>query len=1167
MSRRGRARRALDRIRQDPDLNASFIDQTRGMNQTQIDEEARRFIQIHFESLPQLADVELEARVRRARQRRQRAQEVMLPMPADDPPPIFAAPPRAPMAAPMSPPPFAVAPVAVPPRTSDVNEFRQWVENHRDDVLNQGMQYLIRSGDTYYVLSYANYRELLMMISDYDYGFDVFDEGGSDARLIIEIANTQDFTVSVFEPDQVPSGRNMNPDRNRGSFLPYTHVIDDPFIKTELAKYGLWSEVNADNYTTSCLVQSLMGTVSEEIVEDIKRAVRNATVPRKHLRYIGSKYHLKFVIHTDGDKAVRTYGDGDLIELCLYKGHYFPCVKDTGITGFALRNWQALKAKYPDNWYTKGGMRGQRGVGVSSMRLLKLMLDPRHGLVRSIDIANPEIWKTVYLNRVNKSFDRLEYTDEAIRLVHPPRGVIENKRDFNREVSRIKRNRQKLLEMEGGADVVARLEKQIEERKLGYEEQNNLYRANMLPTTTIFFDFESCPQGFHEPYFVAWQVDGESEVNHASGATCALKFLEWIEFFYGYNGGNEEQDQPEIMLIAHNVSYDLSFLLEFLEGGTMNAIKKGSRFISASGMFKSVELHFKDSYKIIPSALRHFSQMFNLPYEKELMPYDVFTHEFIHGDFLIDPDVIAEAYDQKMVDEMRPNMEKHECVTDDGRWDMLKYSKFYCERDVELLNAGWNAFRRMTLEFFDLDINAKEVLTTASMAYKHLQNQCFEGTYSVSGLVLEFIRQATFGGQTQSARNEALIVEGQPILDMDKVSLYPTAMVHMPGIPLGKPKPFYAQVPDDADYFFVQIDIHCVKGPDYDFPILPMRTAEGTNDWTNDIEGKRVIVGRQTLEDLIDWNDIFDYTVLRGYYWNEGWNTHLSGTIQHMYDKRAELKREGNPAQLIFKLLMNSSYGRTGLKPISDMDYYIAPDKLNRFIANNFYRISQMNIMPNGDTRVMANKAIDRHYNQQHVAAMILETSKHLMRKVLLLQQRIESPLAQQIFYTDTDSIHVSEMAWRELELIYKTKYGEQLEGKALGQFHSDFELEGTFMIRDHQLVPTDLDTSVLKGGSLYSRKLIVCGKKAYLDILTSTENLELEVYHFRLKGIPETSIVCKCNSSYEGQIERMYEDLSTGMRMSFTLSGLFKTGLDGLIQTTSMDRTVQFKPARMIEL
>jgi hypothetical protein len=122
-----------------------------------------------------------------------------------------------------------------------------------------------------------------------------------------------------------------------------------------------------------------------------------------------------------------------------------------------------------------------------------------------------------------------------------------------------------------------------------------------------------------------------------------------------------------------------------------------------------------------------------------------------------------------------------------------------------------------------LDINAKEVLTTASLAFKHLQNECFDGTYSVSGIVLEFIRRATFGGQTQAARNESMIVEGQPILDMDKVSLYPTAMVSMPGIPLGKPKVFYDQIPDHADYFFVQIQIWRVRGPAYDFPMLPER--------------------------------------------------------------------------------------------------------------------------------------------------------------------------------------------------------------------------------------------------------------------------------------------------------------------------------------------------------
>lgn len=972
----------MNRILDDPEYAEAFADRIRDMtDQADIDREAIAFSQLIFEALPDVEQVEREARARRAEERRLQA------------------------AAQLMGPPMAPPPVFVPALQPGINFFRQWVEDHATEILEQGRTYILRSGDTYYTLSRDNYFDLLQMITDYDYGIDVFDEGGSDARLIIEIANTQDFDANEFIPSN-PGSRNLNPDRNRGAFLPYTHIIDDEFVETELAKYGLWREVKQENYDTCCLLHSLTPMLDEEVLDDIKLVVRNASIPRKHLRYIGLKYKLKFIIHTAGSKDVPTYGDpqGKLIELCLLNGHYFPYIKDTKITGFALRNWRVLKEKYPTNWYTKSGMSGQGGVGVSSMRLIKQMLEPKNKLVVPIDITNPEIWKTVYIKRVSKMFTKLEYPDEAIQLVHPPRGVVqEDKRQFQRELTGIKRNRAKLLERDGGEETLTRLEKQISERKLGLVEQNALYRCNMLPTATIFFDFESCSQGKHEAYFVAWQVDGENEVYHAKGPACAVKFLEWIEFFYGHHAGNE--DQSDVTLIAHNVSYDISFILEHLEGGSMKAIKKGSRFISASGVYKTVDLHFKDSYKIIPSALREFSNMFNLPYEKEVMPYDVFTHEFIAGDFLIHPDVIAETYSPQMVEEMRPNIEKHGCICEqDGeRWDMLKYSQFYCERDVELLNAGWNAFRKMTLEFFDLDINAKEVLTTASLAFKHLQNECFDGTYSVSGIVLEFIRQATFGGQTQAARNESMIIEGQPILDMDKVSLYPTAMVSMPGIPLGKPKVFYDQIPDHADYFFVQIQILRVRGPAYDFPMLPLRTKEGTNDWTNDIEDQVCIIGKQTLQDLIDWNDVFEYKVLRGYYWDEGWNSHLAGTIQHMYDRRAELKREGNPAQLIYKLLMNSSYGRTGLKPIDNIDYYLAPDKLNRFIANNYYRIAQMNIMPNGDTRVMANKAINRHFNQQHVAAMILETSKHLMRKVLLLQQRIESPLAQQIFYTDTD--------------------------------------------------------------------------------------------------------------------------------------------------------------------
>ena len=1150
-ARRGAARRALRRIYDDPEIADAFTDRIRGLtDQGQIDRIAIEFADRIFQSQPQLEQVERDAALQRARRRREQAiQQIIVDDEVDLPDDI-------PDAGPLV--PFNSA-------------LQSRIIGLRRNVMVRGYVYIIRAGELFFTLNQGNYDQLLETIRRYERGIDVTD-AGSKYRLIdvvVSLDSANDWEVNRFKAKNPP--RYKKKPVRRGGFFPYTHLIEDEFVETELAKYGLWKEVKEENYTCNCLVQSLIGKVSDEALDDIKMAVRNTTVPRKHLKYIGNKYGLLFTIHTSGDKNVYHYGDkeGQKIELCLLENHYFPFVKDTKITGFALRHWKELKLKYPTNWYTKAGMQGQGGVGVSSMRLLKLMIS-NTDLTTPIDLSNEEIWKTVYLDRVDKTFTKLEYPEEAVQLVHPPRGVYEDKRQFQKELQGIKRNRAKLLEREGGSESIARLDKQVSDLKLGLVEQNALFRSNMLPTATIFFDFESCAQGQHAPYLVAWMVDGEEEVYTAAGPGCAIELLEWVEFYYGEFPGNEERPQSEVTLIAHNVSYDLSFILEHLMPGSLQAIKKGSKFISASGVYRTCELRFKDSYKIIPSKLQAFAQMFHLPdLPKEVMPYDIFTHDFINGDFLIDPNVIAEAYSSEMVDKMRPNIEQHGCICPHtGLWNMLTYATFYCKRDVKLLSEGWNRFRSMTLEFFDQDINGCETLTTASLAFKHLTKECLSGVYSVSGLVLEFIRAATFGGQTQAARNESMIIEGQPIYDMDKVSLYPAAMVHMKGIPQGPPVPFYDEIPSDSDYFFVEIEVTKVRGPAWDFPLVPLR-KEGLNDWTNEIEGQKIIIGKQTLEDLLAWHDEFSYTVLRGYAFNCGFNTNLAPTIQKLYDRRAELKKEKSPAQLIFKLIMNSSYGRTGLKPIDKMEYYLAPDKIHRFIANNYFRINEMNIMPNGDTRVSCSKAVSVHYNQQHIAACILETSKHLMRKVLLLQQRIGSPLAGLIFYTDTDSIHIAESAWKELEAIYHAR-NEELTGKALGQFHSDFELEDTFMnAADGNLIATDLSLLAddIKSSSLYSSKLYICGKKAYLDVLQSTTHPGLVVYHFRLKGITEAAVVAKCNESYQGCIVQLYEQLCAGEPITFTLQGLFKTGKDSLIKTVSLDRTVQFKPARRIDL
>ena len=44
------------------------------------------------------------------------------------------------------------------------------------------------------------------------------------------------------------------------------------------------------------------------------------------------------------------------------------------------------------------------------------------------------------------------------------------------------------------------------------------------------------------------------------------------------------------------------------------------------------------------------------------------------------------------------------------------------------------------------------------------------------------------------------------------------------------------------------------------------------------------------------------------------------------------------------------------------------------------------------------------------------------------------------VYYQDTDSLHLHEKDVPVLAKLYQEKYNRELIGKALGQFHSDFQ-------------------------------------------------------------------------------------------------------------------------------
>eukprot|EP00967_Tisochrysis_lutea_P158644 scaffold325039_cov67-Tisochrysis_lutea.AAC.1 len=65
--------------------------------------------------------------------------------------------------------------------------------------------------------------------------------------------------------------------------------------------------------------------------------------------------------------------------------------------------------------------------------------------------------------------------------------------------------------------------------------------------------------------------------------------------------------------------------------------------------------------------------------------------------------------------------------------------------------------------------------------------------------------------------------------------------------------------------------------------------------------------------------------------------------------------------------------------------------------------------------------------------------SKRLVNQVSELFDEAGYP----VHYTDTDSLHVRSEAIERVAIEFKTRYGRDLIGKSLGQFHCDFNKIG----------------------------------------------------------------------------------------------------------------------------
>lgn len=721
----------------------------------------------------------------------------------------------------------------------------------------------------------------------------------------------------------------------------------------------------------------------------------------------------------------------------------------------------------------------------------------------------------------------------------------------------------KIMSMREGNRIIEQIERKVLEGNLDTKARARLYQ-------------EQCP---HVGYVCCYSEFGEEDVHEVCGPTCAKDFLDEICEKYG---ADKSQDgdafkPPIVRLLAHNITYDLSFLWSLLS--RVKTIEKGTSVVCGSARYyrfghervddprvnrdgkkwmtdKVVELRFQDTYKMISMPLADWGDAFKLDQAKEVMPYKLYTEEFVNGGGMATLEQLKRVPNFKDYGQLFKNLVEWGCQVDEG-FDMIKYSTIYCRADVNVMKKGWRIFRQAFLDFADIDCLSYPTISSMGDAYMTEQG-CYIDVHKIAGVPQRFIANASVGGRVMCANNERVeMVDGSstPQADFDGVSLYPSAMARIPGYLIGAPKVWYEGVDlKKADGYFLKIHVTSV-GKKYRFPICRLKDDDGANRWTNDLEGKTITVDRFTLEDLVKFSKI-EYEILQGYYFNEGRNARVNDVITNLFTMRLKYKKEGNPLQLVIKLVMNAAYGICGLKPIdTDIKYVQEGDKYANFVNNHFNRIKWFNRMNNNEWRFELYKEIDTHYNRQHVACEVLSVSKNIMNEVMCLAEDIGA----KIHYTDTDSMHIDFDKVETLGQEFKTKYGRELIGKKLGQFHTDFEYSGSYRTVDGKL--EKVGDSMKSVGEIKAAQSYFIGKKTYLDKLV--DDAGQECYHIRLKGIPAKCIQAKCDEAYNGSPMGLYKDLYEGKTVSFDLTSggnvVFKSNKNHTMTTSAMVRDVTF--------
>lgn len=866
---------------------------------------------------------------------------------------------------------------------------------------------------------------------------------------------------------------------NGGSF--YKYKINEKFknnvaLVKKLERYQIFTDLNNSAFNENCLVYAMRQTnlFSEAILNNMRTTCLTRYISKKQLQEFGEMYNIKFnVVKYFPDKNQfdditqgknKFFGsvkdDALKIKLALIDKHYILNEDVKGVSTFYLKNYDDIENTCQD-------------------------MEPAEKF-KIVKKSNGKYKKDKSMYHEMKSYNFVKFMTSDLKtwafddLCHLRNNLYEFNTDEIKDLNNFTDKDFKEFKTQENKDV----------------EISKIY----------FADTETDTSGpYHVAFCIAYSeqdildnnfniIEENQEIKFIFGRDCLTKFLDNLE--------------NNSLVYFHNLGYDIRQFNEYIIN---KECCKNTKVMNAEIIYNGKKIYFKDTLSIVSMKLADFPKSFNLDCgQKEMFPYKYYTFE--NFEKLAYKGIISEAgkqelkhnWNQKIFEE---NLNKLG-IAKDNYFNMVEYVKFYCCQDVRILKQGFQKFRKMCWESLKIDVN--KTLTAPSLANQYFTREIYEKIpdyYLYGGIVRGFIQKAVYGGRCMTRLNKRWSVN-EELADFDAVSLYPSAMNRLYCVK-GKPE---VLKPEELNTIYL-LNNTCAedKQPNKNksisayvveilitninkhlaFPCVVYKdktTNTNKNDDSENAIGKTAVVDNITLEDWIKYNGL-ECEIIRGYKWTGEKSFLIREVIQNLHLLRCEYKKTHNPLQLVIKLIMNSAYGKMIQKPITTstefkryhtkifnkkLNDYVDDYPLNKYLIKNSSKIVSYTQVNKNLYAIKVGQQIDTFYTNTLLGVQILSMSKRIMNEVMCTAEDI----GIKIYYQDTDSMHIQKFKIDDLAAEYKKRYGRELIGKNLGQFHNDFD-------------------EVENG---YAYKSIFVGKKMYVDMLKNEKGEQ--GIHYRMKGV-----------------------------------------------------------------